>query len=114
VLHADRPRTARALCLTLHYTGCRVFEALVLIPKRVDMSGKVIVLETLKKRRSRVYRAVPVPRNVHSAMSDPFRASCLPGQRAPGVVGILHAFPSRDCWPSCGPRAVAGAFSVLS
>jgi len=54
-------RAARTLCLTLHYTGCRVSEALALTPKRVDLSGKVIVLETLKKRRSGVYRAVPVP-----------------------------------------------------
>ena len=58
---AKAPRAARTLCLTLHYTGCRVSEALALTPKRADLSGKVIVLETLKKRRSGVYRAVPVP-----------------------------------------------------
>jgi len=36
----------------------------------------------------------------HSTMSDPFRASCLSGQQASGIAGILHSFPSRDCWPS--------------
>jgi integrase/recombinase XerD len=34
---------ARTLCLTLHYTGCRVSEALALTPERVDLFGKVSV-----------------------------------------------------------------------
>jgi integrase len=55
------PRAVRSLCLTLHYTGCRVSEALALTVRRMDLSGKVIVFETLKKRRQGVYKAVPVP-----------------------------------------------------
>ena len=58
---AKAPRAVRTLCLVLHYTGCRVSEALALTPRRVDLSGRVIVFETLKKRRSGIYRAVPVP-----------------------------------------------------
>ena len=58
---AKAPRNVRSLCLVLHTTGCRVSEALALTPRRVDLSGRVIVFETLKKRRSGVYRAVPVP-----------------------------------------------------
>ena len=58
---ARAPRNVRSLCLTLHYTGCRVSEALALTPGRIDLSGKVIVFETLKKRRTGVFRAVPVP-----------------------------------------------------
>lgn len=61
---AKAPRNVRSLCLVLHYTGCRLSEALALTLRRVDLSGKVIVFETLKKRRRCVFRAVPVPESV--------------------------------------------------
>ncbi len=54
----------RTLCLVLHYTGCRISEALALTPKSFDFSTKAIVFETLKKRRSGIYRAVPVPEEI--------------------------------------------------
>lgn len=54
-------RQARTLCMTLTHTGCRISEALQLTADRVDLAGGMIVFESLKKRRSGVYRAVPVP-----------------------------------------------------
>jgi integrase len=56
---ADRP--IRTLCAVLYYTGCRISEALALIPRRVDINGQTIIFESLKKRRRGVFRAVPVP-----------------------------------------------------
>jgi integrase/recombinase XerD len=41
----------RTLCSALHATGCRVSEPLPLTPERVDISGRAVVLETLKERR---------------------------------------------------------------
>ena len=64
--HADRQ--ARTLCMTLVYTGCRISEALQLTADRVDLPGKVIVFESLKKRRRGLYRAVPVPAPVLDAL----------------------------------------------
>jgi integrase len=58
---ARAPREVRTFCAVLHATGCRVSEALALTVERVDLSGRVVVFESLKKRRSGVYRAVPVP-----------------------------------------------------
>ena len=55
------PREVRSFCGVLHATGCRISEALALTTDRVDLAGRVVVLETLKKRRRGVYRAVPVP-----------------------------------------------------
>ena len=55
------PREVRSFCGVLQATGCRISEALALTTDRVDLTGRVIVFETLKKRRSEVYRAVPVP-----------------------------------------------------
>jgi|TARA_R110002096_G_scaffold148727_1_gene309765 integrase/recombinase XerD len=57
-------RDVRSLCMTLAYTGCRISEALQLTADRVDLSGKVIVFESLKKRRNGIYRAVPVPQEL--------------------------------------------------
>jgi integrase len=58
---AEAPREVRTFCAVLHATGCRVSEVLALTVDRVDLSGRVIVFESLKKRRRGVYRAVPVP-----------------------------------------------------
>ncbi len=47
--------------LTLLYTGARISEALQLPPERIDRAESAIILETLKRRRRGIYRAVPVP-----------------------------------------------------
>jgi integrase/recombinase XerD len=54
-------REVRTFCNILLYTGCRISEALALTTKDTDLSAKVIVFESLKKRRSGVYRQVPIP-----------------------------------------------------
>jgi integrase len=54
-------RAARTLCMTLAYAGCRLSEALALTVDRVDLAAGVLVVESLKKRRTGVYRSVPVP-----------------------------------------------------
>jgi integrase/recombinase XerD len=54
-------RQVRTLCMTLVYAGCRLSEALALTIDRVDLGAGVLVFESLKKRRSGIYRAVPVP-----------------------------------------------------
>jgi len=53
-----------------HDRGCLISEAL-LAPTAcsVDLSGKAIVFETLKKRRRGVYRAVTVPESMHDTLN---------------------------------------------
>jgi len=59
---ADRaPREVRTFCHVLHYTGCRISEALALTCDRVDFTNGVITFESLKKRRTGIYRSVPAP-----------------------------------------------------
>ena len=53
-------RSVRTLCMTLAYAGCRLSEALALTAG-VDLAAGVLVFESLKKRRTGVFRAVPVP-----------------------------------------------------
>ena len=57
-------REIRSFCEVLHFTGCRISEGLALTVGRVDLDGQALVFETLKKRRSGVFRAVPVPPRV--------------------------------------------------
>lgn len=54
-------REDRTLCMTLAYSGCRLSEGLQLTVDRVDLAAGTLVFESLKKRRSGIYRAVPVP-----------------------------------------------------
>lgn len=51
----------RTFCELLFWTGCRLSEALALTGDRVDVTEKIVIIESLKKRRLGVYRGVPVP-----------------------------------------------------
>ena len=51
----------RAFCLVLAYTGARVSEVLSLTPARFDFSARMVVIETLKRRRRGVFRGIPLP-----------------------------------------------------
>ena len=64
----DADRETRTFCLVLAYTGCRISEALALTADRVDLANGTIIFASLKKRRSGVYRAVPVPPGVLDAL----------------------------------------------
>jgi len=54
-------REVRTFCHVLLYTGCRISEALALSVDRVDFEGGVLTLESLKKRKTGIFRSVPVP-----------------------------------------------------
>jgi integrase len=45
----------------LGYTGCRISEALALTADRIDLKDGAIVIESAEKRKSGIYRPVPVP-----------------------------------------------------
>ena len=49
------------LCWMLSVTGCRISEALSLTEKSIDWTQRVVVIESLKKRRKGVFRSVPIP-----------------------------------------------------
>src|SRR6476661_10988701 len=65
---AQARREVRTLCGVLHATGCRISEALGLTAERIDLAGRVIVFESLKKRRTGIFRAVPVPPELLDAL----------------------------------------------
>jgi len=63
VYAASKEREAvSTFCLTLAFTGARISEVLALTSGRIDAAAEAIIFETLKQRKKRIFRAVPVPR----------------------------------------------------
>lgn len=56
---ATLDRETQTFCMTLALTGMRLSEALSLTGDSIDFGGRAIVVESLKKRRDGVYRAIP-------------------------------------------------------
>lgn len=96
------PRETRTFCLTLCYTGCRISEALALTADRVDLEAGTVVFESLKKRRSGRYRAVPVPAGVLDAL-DLVHDLKATQRRAQGRKTRLWPWSRATAW-----RRVAG------
>ena len=69
--------------MTLAYAGSRLSEALAFTADRVDLAAGALVFETLKKRQSGIYRAVPVP----PALLDALECGRAAG-RAPMQVAL--------------------------
>lgn len=56
-----RPAEVRTFCRVLAFSGARISEILALTPQHVDRLAGVIIVESLKKRRRGIFRALPVP-----------------------------------------------------
>jgi integrase len=61
---SDEPAAISTFCLTIAITGARISEVLALGNARIDAVNETIVFETLKQRKTRVFRAIPVPRTL--------------------------------------------------
>lgn len=119
------PAEVRTFCLTLAYTGARVSEVLALTPRRIDPETRLILIESLKKRRRGLYRAVPVPASlldelnrihgIAQARRAPERArvriwgACR--TTAWNWIKACMAFAGIDGPPAC-PKGLRHAFGV--
>jgi integrase/recombinase XerD len=65
---------ASTYCLTVALTGVRVSEALSLTIDRIDIGTCSLVVETLKRRRRGVYRAIPVPRELITLLGESYNS----------------------------------------
>ncbi len=96
LLAADQaPRDVRAFCHTLGWSGCRISEALALTAERVDVAAGTITFETLKKRRTGVFRAVPVPPELATMLDLVFG---LRGLRGPSAKLPLWTWSRATAW----------------
>ena len=96
-------RQVRTLCMTLAYAGCRLSEALALTVDRVDLAAGVLTVESLKKRRTGIYRAVPVPPALLAALDMVHGVRELQARRGRGREIRLWPWSRMTGW-----RAVHG------
>ncbi len=96
LLAADQaPRDVRAFCHTLGWSGCRISEALALTGERVDVAAGTLTFETLKKRRTGVFRTVPVPPELATMLDLVFG---LRGLRGPAAKLPLWTWSRATAW----------------
>ncbi len=65
----DADLTTRTLCKLIAFTGCRLSEALGVTSERIDAEMQCVVFRTLKRRKL-VYRAVPIPPALLTALAS--------------------------------------------
>ena len=121
-------REVRTSCGLLAYTGCRISEALQLTANRVDLAEGVIVFESLKKRKSGIYRAVPVPPALLDALdmgtgqavmqvaelTDPASATPKGLRHSFGVAAVASGSTSADHQSELHPPSLHEAGSKVA
>lgn len=125
----SRPREVRTFCLVLAYTGCRISEALRLTADRIDPAGGLVVFESLKKRRSGIFRAVPVPPALLDALELVHGISEAQQRRPDGGAGLqLWPWSRSTAWrrvqavmqaagiagPQASPKGLRHGFGVAA
>lgn len=122
--HRLRPE-AETFCLALAYTGARISEILALTPEHIDIEAGIIIIESLKKRRRGIFRAVPVPtyflvrlevvHNLLNARSDSARRTMRIWSwgRTTAWTQVKQAMQLIEIGPSQSmPKALRHAFGV--
>jgi integrase/recombinase XerD len=121
-------RQVRTLCIVLAYAGCRLSEALALTVDRVDFSAGVLVIESLKKRRTGIYRAVPVPAALLEALDMVHGVRELQARRGKGQGIRLWPWSRMTGWravhavmedsgldgPHASPKGLRHGFGVAA
>lgn len=114
----------QSFCLTLAFTGARLSEVLQLTWDRVDFGNEALVLETLKRRKGGVYRALPVPPHLLRCLTSLklSRTSCVSHDTRIWEFSRTTAWRMvKKCMLEAGvpsqlakPRALRHSFGVLA
>lgn len=72
-----QPVTVRHFCWVLAASGCRISEGLALTIRNFDFQAGTLVIASLKKRGKRVFRAIPLPRDLLRSLKKWFTAGTL-------------------------------------
>jgi len=121
-------RQVRTLCMTLAFAGCRLSEALALTANRVDLAAGVLVIESLKKRRTGIYRTVPVPPPLLDALDLAHGIRELQSRRGKGRGERLWLWSRMTGWravhavmeaagldgPQASPKGLRHGFGVAA
>lgn len=75
------PLREQTFCLIHYFAGLRISEALALTVHSVDVAEGIVIIETLKRRKTGVFRAVPLPRSFLKQLQRMGAAAASVGQR---------------------------------
>jgi integrase/recombinase XerD len=117
------PSHAGAFCLTLALTGVRISEALYLTIDRVDVATCTLVIETLKRRKRGIFRAIPVPQKLITLLCETHRVTddhpvvsggrIWPVSRTTAWKWVKRAMRDAGIAPSLAqPKALRHTFAV--
>jgi integrase len=109
------------LCLMLAYTGCRISEALALTASSIDTAESFVVIRSLKKRGSILFRQVPLPKELTTRMtvvhalndgSRDARLWALSRSGAWRLVKQVMTEASIAAGPHCTPKGLRHGFGI--
>jgi integrase/recombinase XerD len=109
----DSDRQVRTLCYVLAHTGCRISEALALTADRVDLKGGSLIFESLKKRRTGVFRPVPIPPDLLDALNLVHDLRTAQRRRDRGRGVRLWPFARNTAWRHVGAVMKAAKIAGL-
>jgi len=117
VYAASKENTAvSTFCLTMAFTGARISEVLALTVTRIDVADEAVIFETLKQRKRRIFRAVPVPRSLIPLLTTygtGKEGRLWPWGRTTAwkvVKAVMREADIAECL--CKPKALRHAFAV--
>ena len=103
-------------CLTLAFTGARISEVLALTAGRIDAADEAVIFETLKQRKKKIFRAVPVPRSLIPLLTTHGlgkEGRLWPWGRTTAwkvIKAVMRQAGIAECL--CKPKALRHAFAV--
>jgi len=82
------PLREALFCVTLHYTGIRISEALASTKQDIDLESCVLRVRTLKKRQREEFRRIPIPewlvKRLHALETETPQGRLWPFSRTTG------------------------------
>lgn len=115
----------RTFCGVLAYTGCHPSEALELTFERVDLKRQSLTFESLRKRKPKVFRTVPVPSKLIEVLDQVHNVG---ERRGRGRYRLLWPWSRAKAWrkvhevmqmagiegPQAMPRGLRHGFGVIA
>lgn len=106
-------------CWLITATGCRISEALALTAASFDFEAKQVVIESLKKREKRIFRAIPLPSNFLDWLKKGFSKGIFgqgrlwPWSRMTGYRRIVEVMEDARIRGGCAtPKGLRHAFGI--
>ena len=85
----------RMFALMLYHTGCRISEGLNVRLKHIDFSMGSVTIETLKRRKTGIFRQIPLPDDYLQALDDAYDLRILQKRGAKNKEKYLWGWSRR-------------------